>query len=213
VDFTGKEPLGRCPVCGANVFDAGMSYVCEKQAGAEKSCTFRTGRIILQQEIAPEQIRKLLAGGKTDLLKGFVSKKTNRKFEAFLAVKDGKVGFEFVPREKKGRAGKTSGPQPKIDFTGRVEVGQCPKCGGQVFDTDAGYLCEKSQAETKACKFKIGKTILDQPIEPDQARKILAARKSDLLDKFISKAGKPFPAHLVMDAKGKITFEFPPRED
>ena len=82
------------------VFDGGMNYVCEKQAGAAKSCDFRTGKIILQQEISPEQVKKLLATHKTDLLKGFVSKRTNRKFEAYLVVKDGKTAFEFVPRVK-----------------------------------------------------------------------------------------------------------------
>jgi DNA topoisomerase-3 len=212
VDFTGKEPLGKCPKCGANVFDGGMNYVCEKQAGAAKSCDFRTGKIILQQEISPEQVKKLLATGKTDLLKGFISKKTNRKFEAFLACKDGKVSFEFAPREKKGKT-RSSAPPPKIDFAGRAVVGKCPKCGGKVFDTEAGYLCEKSQSETKPCKFKISKIILEQPVDPAQAQKILATKKSDVLDKFISKAGKPFPAFLVMDAKGKITFDFPPRDE
>lgn len=212
MDFTGKEPLGKCPKCGAQVFDGGMNYVCEKQAGPEKSCDFRTGKIILQQEISPEQIKKLLSEGKTDLLKNFVSKKTNRKFEAFLVLKDGKTAFEFAPREKKSKA-KSSEPAPKIDFTGKTVIGKCPKCGGQVFDTEAGYVCANSQAETKPCKFSIGKTILEQPIEPAQAQKILATGKSDLLDKFISKAGKPFPAFLVMDKKGKVTFEFPPRED
>jgi DNA topoisomerase-3 len=54
---------------------------------------------------------------------------------------------------------------------------------------------------------------LEQPIEPAQAQKILATKKSDVLDKFISKSGKPFPAFLVMDKKGKITFEFPSRDD
>jgi len=213
VDFTGKEPLGQCPKCGARVFDGGMNYVCEKQAGAEKSCDFRTGKIILQQEIPPEQIKKLLAEGKTDLLKNFISKKTNRKFEAFLVLKDGKTAFEFVPREKKGRGSKSSVPQEKIDFTGRPVVGKCPKCSGQVFDTEAEYLCEKSQAESKPCRFRIGKSILEQPIEPAQAQKILSTSKSDLLPKFISKAGKPFQAFLVMDKKGKITFEFPEREE
>ena len=213
IDFTGKEPLGKCPKCGANVYDGGMNYVCEKQAGAEKTCDFRTGKIILQQEISPEQVRKMLATGKTDLLKGFISKKTNRKFEAFLVVKDGKTAFEFVPREKKGKGGKPAEPPPKIDFTGKTEIGKCPKCGGKVFDTEAGYICENSQLEAKSCKFKIGKTILEQPIEAAQAQKILATNKSDLLDKFISKAGKPFPAFLVMDKKGKITFDFPPRDE
>lgn len=211
MDFTGKEPLGKCPKCGAQVFDGGMNYVCENQAGVAKSCDFRTGKIILQQEIGPEQIKKLLAEGKTDLLKSFVSKKTNRKFEAFLIVKDGKTAFEFAPREKKGKT-KSSEPPPKIDFAGKPVVGKCPKCKGQVFDVEAGYLCENSQLEAKRCTFKIGKTILEQPIEAAQAEKILKTSKSDLLDKFISKAGKPFPAFLVMDKKGKITFEFPPRE-
>jgi len=212
MDFTGKEPLGKCPACGARVFDGGMNYVCENQAGVAKSCKFRTGKIILQQEISPEQVKKLLAEGKTDLLKGFISKKTNRKFEAFLVVKDGTTAFEFAPRERKGKAGAPKAPPVKIDFTGKEPVGQCPKCGGTVYDTEAGYLCEKSQAEKKRCTFKLSREILQQPIEREQARKLLATRKSDLLEKFISKAGKPFPAFLVMDDKGKATFEFPPRE-
>jgi DNA topoisomerase-3 len=195
------------------VYDGGMNYVCEKQPGPNPTCDFRTGKIILQQEIAPEQVKKLLAEGKTDLLKNFISNKTNRKFEAYLVLKDGKTAFEFVPRERKGK-GKSAEPPPKIDFTGKAEVGKCPKCGGKVFDTEeAGYICENSQAQTKPCKFKIGKVILEQPIDATQATKILATKKSDLMDKFISKAGKPFPAYLVMDKKGKITFDFPEREE
>ena len=214
VDFTGKEPLGKCPKCGSNVFDAGMNYVCEQATGADRKCTFKTGKIILQQEIAPEQVRKLLGEGKTDLLRGFVSKKTGRKFEAFLVLKDGGTAFEFAPREKKvgGKRLATKEPMPKIVFTGKEAVGVCPKCGGKVFDAEGGYFCEKSQVDARPCKFKINKEILGQPIEAAQAKKILADKKSDLLDKFISKAGKPFPAYLVMDEKGKISFEFPPRE-
>ena len=189
-----------------------MNYVCEKQGGAEKTCKFRTGKIILQQEISPEQVTKMLATGKTDLLKGFVSNKTNRKFEAFLIVKDGKTGFEFPVREKRGK-GVPKEPPPKIDFTGKEVVGKCPKCGGNVCDTEAGFVCENSQLEAKSCKFKIGKTILEQPIDAVQAAKILKSKKSDVMEKFISKSGKPFPAFLVMDKKGKITFEFPTREE
>lgn len=212
MDFTGKEPLGKCPKCGGQVFDGGMKFVCEKSTGSKAVCDFNVPKILLQQEMAPEQVKKLLAEGKTDLMKGFVSKKTNRKFEAFLVAKDGGWKFEFPVRERKGRA-KSSEPPPRIDFTGKAEVGKCPKCGGKVFDTEAGYICENSQQQAKPCKFSIKKVILEQPIDATQAGKILAAKKSDLLDKFISKAGKPFPAYLVMDAKGKITFDFPEREE
>jgi DNA topoisomerase-3 len=214
IDFTGKEPLGKCPKCGAQVFDGGMNYICEKSTGPEKTCKFRTGKIILQQEINEQQVKKLLAEGKTDLLKGFVSKKTNRKFEAFLALKEGEVKFEFAPRERKGRAkdGAPKEPAKKLDFTGLEPIGKCPKCGGNVFEVEGVYICEKSQAEKKSCKFKISREVLQQPIDRAQAQKLLTTRKTDLLDKFISKAGKPFPAFLVMDENGKVTFEFPPRE-
>jgi DNA topoisomerase-3 len=83
-----------------------MSYVCEKSVGPEKTCDFRSGKVILQQEISREQMEKLLTDGRTDLLDGFVSSRTNRKFKAFLVRQpDGKIGFEFEPRpEKPGRA-------------------------------------------------------------------------------------------------------------
>jgi DNA topoisomerase-3 len=70
-----------------------------------KECDFRSGRIILQQEILPEQMIKLLNEGKTDLLPGFVSQRTRRPFKAFLAKgKDGKVSFEFEERKAKAPA-------------------------------------------------------------------------------------------------------------
>jgi DNA topoisomerase-3 len=99
-DFSGQEPLGGCPKCGARVFEHGVAYVCEKAVGPERKCDFRSGRLILQQPIEREQMKKLLETGRTDLLTSFVSKK-NRKFKAFLVKQpDGKIGFEFQPRAK-----------------------------------------------------------------------------------------------------------------
>ncbi|HBI82712.1 MAG TPA: DNA topoisomerase III [Alcaligenaceae bacterium] len=108
VDFSGHVSLGACPKCGGQVFEHGMSYICEKSVGPERSCDFRSGKVILQQEISAEQMTKLLTQGKTDLLEGFVSSRTNRKFKAFLSRgADGKVGFEFEPRPEKP-GGKTT---------------------------------------------------------------------------------------------------------
>ena len=215
VDFTGKEPLGKCPVCAARVFDHGMNYVCENATGPEKKCAFRTGKVILQQAVDPAQLQKLLTVGKTDLLKNFVSNKTNRKFEAFLVVKDGKVGFEFAPRKPRadGKTSKSREPAPKIDFTGKEPLGTCPKCGGRIFEGPESYLCERNQAETRKCTFKVGRVILQQPVDHAQLAKLLAGRKTDLLTQFISsKSGRPFKAFLQVDEKGKVAFDFPPRE-
>ncbi len=105
-DFSAQTPLGVCPKCGSRVFEHGNSYVCEKAVGPEKTCDFRSGRMILQRPIEPEQMQKLLASKKTDLLQ-FVSARTRRGFSAFLVVqKDGKVGFEFEAKDPtKARGG------------------------------------------------------------------------------------------------------------
>jgi DNA topoisomerase-3 len=104
VDFSGQAALGACPKCGARVFEHGVAYVCEKSVGKERSCDFRSGRMILQQPVEREQMQKLLATGRTDLLVNFVSRK-GRKFKAFLVKQpDGKIGFEFQARAPKKAA-------------------------------------------------------------------------------------------------------------
>jgi len=212
VDFTGKEPLGKCPKCSAQVFENGMNYICEKATGPTRTCDFKTGAVILQQPIERAQVVKLLAEGKTDLLKNFVSNKTSRKFEAFLVAKDGKVSFEFAPRERKFPAKKKADePVEKIDFTGQEPLGKCPKCGGNVFEGPVNYVCEKSQADTKRCTFKSGRVVCQQSIDHEQIKKLLAKGKTDVMEKFISKAGKPFSAHLKLTPRGKVEFEFPDR--
>lgn len=111
VDFSAQESLGKCPKCGAAVYEHGNSYVCEKSVGAERACDFRSGKLILQQPVERDQMRKLLAEGKTDLLTGFVSARTRRKFSAFLVRdKAGKVSFEFEPRAE--GASKRAAPEP-----------------------------------------------------------------------------------------------------
>lgn len=76
-------------------------------------------RSILSREIPREQLIKLLTMGKSDLIKGFISQRTKRAFNAFLTfdAKSGKVGFEFEPRALKGakadKGEKTEGASPE----------------------------------------------------------------------------------------------------
>src|SRR5690606_16619661 len=105
VDFSGQTPVGPCPKCGGKVYEHGLNYVCEHSVGPDKTCDFRSGKIILQQEISAAQATKLLTEGKTDLLDGFVSSRTNRKFKAYLVRQaNGKIGFEFEARAPKAGA-------------------------------------------------------------------------------------------------------------
>ena len=111
-DFSAQEPLGACPKDGGRVFEHGMAYTCENAVGPKRSCDFRSGRMILQQPIEREQMKKLLETGRTDLLTGFVSKK-GRRFKAFLVKQpDGKIGFEFQPRAPKAEKSEKAEEKP-----------------------------------------------------------------------------------------------------
>ena len=62
--------------------------------------------MILQRTIEREQMEKLLASGKTNLLQ-FVSARTRRPFQAYLVRQpDGKIGFEFEKRAPKAAGAK-----------------------------------------------------------------------------------------------------------
>jgi len=56
-------------------FETAMSYICEKATGANRTCEFRVGKVILQQPVERLQIQKLLETGKTDLLQRFIFEK------------------------------------------------------------------------------------------------------------------------------------------
>jgi DNA topoisomerase-3 len=125
-DFSGQESVGACPKCGARVFEHGAAYVCEKAVGAERSCDFRSGKVILQQPVERVQMEKLLATGKTDLLPRFISKK-GRPFKAYLVkTKEGRVGFEFEPRKPKAAAQKPTSAAPEATPTVRAAPAKAP---------------------------------------------------------------------------------------
>ena len=54
----------------------------------------------------------------------------------------------------------------------------------------------------------VSKTILGREIPKEQAQKLLTTGKTDLLEGFISKRGRPFSAYLKLE-DGKVGFEFP----
>jgi len=113
-DFSGQDALGACPKCGARVYEHGAAYVCEKALGPARTCDFRSGKLILQQAIERDQVRKLLETGRTDLLPRFISKR-GRPFKAYLAkMPTGRIGFEFEARaSKKARPQAPKSPPDK----------------------------------------------------------------------------------------------------
>jgi DNA topoisomerase-3 len=169
VDFSGQTPLGPCPKCGSGVYEMGLAYVCEKMVARPKACDFRSGRIILQQEILPEQMAKLLGEpGKTDLLPGFVSQRTRRPFKAYLSRgKDGKVSFEFEARKGKPAAKSSA----KSDDEAEVAVKR-PAA------KTAGKTAAKAPAKKVAAKKIPTKTVAKKAAPKKVAAKKVVAKKA-----------------------------------
>ena len=92
--------VASCPLCNSNIKQTELSYICEKHKKvSEAECNFRITRKLLDKEIPLEELQKLISERKTGLIKGFVSKRTKRPFDANLILKNnGSLGFEFPPR-------------------------------------------------------------------------------------------------------------------
>ncbi len=165
VDFSDKTPLGACPKCGSGVYEMGLAYVCEKTVAKPKACDFRSGRIILQQEILPEQMAKLLNDGRTDLLPGFVSQRTRRPFKAFLVRgKDGKVGFEFEERKGKPAAkaaakAAANGTDDSKDAVTKAPAKKAAKTATKTAAKTATKTASKTASKTAAKKVVAKKAV------------------------------------------------------
>ncbi|AGF48731.1 DNA topoisomerase III [Candidatus Kinetoplastidibacterium galati] len=95
-----QEILGCCPKCSSNIFENKSSYICANNINEDKKCDFRINKNILHQEISKDQMIKLLSTGSTNLLDGFISAKTKRKFKAYLILNNGKISFKFEKKQK-----------------------------------------------------------------------------------------------------------------
>ena len=94
-----SSPLGLSPIDKTPVFDTPAAYMSESALEGDEGKGLKISKMILSKNITPVYITQLLTEGKTELIKGFISKK-KRPFDAFLLLaKNGKISFEFPPRK------------------------------------------------------------------------------------------------------------------
>ncbi|ASK61353.1 DNA topoisomerase III [Virgibacillus phasianinus] len=78
-----ESSIGDCPVCGAEggkIEDKGKFYGCSRY---RDGCTFTLPKRFLSKTISEANMKMVLAGSKTNLIKGFKSKK-GKTFDAYL---------------------------------------------------------------------------------------------------------------------------------
>jgi len=187
-----------CPKCGGVIQENYRKFQCQQ-------CDFNLWKVISGREWAPEEVAELIRDRTIGPLTGFRSR-MGRPFAAVLKLNDEqRIDFDFGQARPEDEGGQAP------DFSTQQPLGACPKCGARVFDSGMAYVCEKAVGSPRTCDFRSGKIILQQPIEREQMEKLLATGKTDLLNRFISKKGRPFKAFLVKTPGGKIGFEFQAR--
>ncbi len=182
-----------CPKCGSEVLEKYKKFQCVK-------CDFAFWKIMGGRQMEPQEAEVLLKEREIGPLEGFRSK-MGRPFSAKLKLTDtNEVTFDF------GNPIDDDGPPP--DFSAQTPLGTCPKCGNRVFEHGMAYVCEKAIGADRTCDFRSGRTILQRAIEPAQMTKLLAERKTDLLQFVSQRTRRPFSAFLVVQKDGKVGFEF-----
>lgn len=85
--------VGVCKLCGGSVIDKGSFYGCVNYA--KTKCSFTISKTILGKSISQANVKKLLAEGKTSVIKGF--KKGENTFNAAVIwdEKEKRISFSF----------------------------------------------------------------------------------------------------------------------
>jgi DNA topoisomerase-3 len=213
-------PFWTDPKTGAELCEAPTSYVLrERDPSAENGWkqTFSVGRLMCQKAITQEDAIKMVTEGKSDLIKGFISKR-GRPFDAFLLRNGAKINWEFPPRAPKvGKDGKPIARKAKapLDISKAKKLGTSKAHDADLYETDESYVVAKPSGADNAPRavFELKKTLLGKEIPASEVQQLLGEEgKTNLIEGFVSKRGSNFSAYLVLSKdKKKADFEFPPR--
>ncbi|GBU29172.1 DNA topoisomerase III [Treponema sp. R8-4-B8] len=92
-----KKSLGKCPLCGGDVYEGQKSYYCGNYK-AENLCKFVIWKNISQAAVTHADVQALLSG-KLTKVKKCVSGKTGKEFNAKFELAAGKIEFRFEDKK------------------------------------------------------------------------------------------------------------------
>jgi DNA topoisomerase-3 len=225
LDAPADEVLGVCPVCKTPVTEGFKTYQC----ASGKRCSFVIWKRIAGRKVSPALVRVLLGRGRSQVLKGFRSKKGKRFSAALTLGPDGKVQFAFddggpadehVVHEDDGsdepargqaaaRKKRTTRKRPA-----RTELGAtadaapaapppCPSCGaGHIISGNRAWGCSRWR---ESCKFVVSFEHQGVRVPDHEADRLFRSGQTRLMDG-LSPQGR---ARLVLDlaAPGNVRIE------
>ena len=184
------------PTDGKPMFETLRGY--KSQDGTLMVYKVMSGRKLEENEIA-----QLVATGEIGPLDGFVSAKTGNRFPSKIKI----VEDEKNPGRKKA----------ELDFGSKVDLNTLepfwsdPKSGAELCEAPTNYVLRERNGDGWKEVFKVGRLMCQKPITREHAIQLVEKQKTELIQGFTSKKGRPFDAYLLRQG-AKIAWEFPPRK-
>jgi DNA topoisomerase-3 len=172
--------LGICPICRTPVRESRRAYVCEKG----RDCSFVIFKTVARRKIGVGLAKLLLAGRRSQVLRGFRSKK-GKPFPAALRLDaDGRVAFCFD-------GGEEVGPSPA------QRPALCPACReGEVVRGRRGWGCSRWR---DGCRFVVWFEQFGRVIPDAEADLLFRSGQTRHLDGFVTPEGRRVGGSLVLD--------------
>jgi DNA topoisomerase-3 len=211
--FGVDAPLGPCPSCKVGeVVESAWGYRCTRNVQGSDACKFilwkdRGGRYI-DRKTAEQLVRKHVAGP----LEGFVDRFGRSLTGTIRLEPDEDVpGAQWTMNVSFGDlADPEAGPEERLGM-----VFPCP-CGNEacegVLETSERFVCQLVFDKVEKKGPQLPKIVCQRPMDIEEVGGFFAEEgRTDFIDGFTSRRGRPFRGMLVRKPTGKHGFEFPPR--
>jgi len=175
--------LGNCPACKTgHVLRGKTAFGC---ARFREGCQFRLPIEILGKKLTDPQVKSLLAKGRTQLIKGFVTG-AGEKIDGALVL-DAKLQPELVPAAE-------SKPTTATD-PGQIP---CPVCRlGTMLKGSSAFGCSRFRED---CQFRVPFEWGGKKLTDTQLRQLLRRGETGVIKGFLSaKTGKKYDAALKVE--------------
>jgi len=219
-------PLGPCPGCGRPVYESAWFYRCLPVPDVEPDddCPMRFWKDTSGRYLDRAAVEALLRDGQTGVLDGFTAR-NGRTYRGRIEVDRDQWKLAV---SSEGWNEEATSDQPEYEVN-TEPLGRCPICEEfDVVETPTQFACAerlkeqneregeeekgKKRKRRKVCGFVMPRTVCKREITREEFLVYLSTGKTELLEDFTSRFGRPFSATLVLKENGRHGFEFPPRK-
>lgn len=184
----GKDTGLVCPRCNKRIRETDKMYQCDSATREVKCLTL--WKNVMKKKIPKGAIKQVVDKGETNLINGFVSPRTGKKFNAKMIWKeDNSFGFKF----------ENSFEKKDTDL-------KCKKCGNKVNSFAKFYSCG-TKTESGYC-FSLPAVFAGKKITIEIVEKLMKDGETEVYE-LTNKSGKKYKASFLYDEeKNKISMNF-----